>query len=296
MHPKNRALRVLSLALPTSLLVVAVALAEPARNTTMGPGATTYKWDASGSGILGVQDLMDAVGCQPGIHECDDTLIKVDVPGVLTVKTVDGDPTVLDTDLQLFLSDESGAPGTQLKESAAPTPTSVEAVSAEVDPGYYIARVDYAVGQGSVPGEATFEPVAAAPPTEGGGAPPSATNAPPSSKVSVSKKIKSKSLKTLKGTAKDDGSVAKVEIGVLQMLKGGKCKQLSSSGSFRTVSGARCTEPTAFLAAKGTKSWSYKLKKRFPKGRYVVFSRATDDKGSAEQGFGASNKRSFTVR
>jgi hypothetical protein len=290
----SRPLRTAAVVCAVAAIPVAVAIAEPARKATLGPAASTFKWQGSGSGILAVQDVMDAVGCTPGIHDCDDTLIKVEAVGTLTVKTSGGGPAAIDTDLQLFASDEAGVPGTQLKESAAATPTTEEAVSADVDPGYYIARIDYAIGTGAVDGEATFEPAAAAPGGADSGT-PAAANPAPSSKVSQSSKAKSKSLKGFKGSAKDDGSVAKVEIGLLQLGSGGKCKQLTASGSFATVSG-RCTEPTVFLAAKGTTSWTFKLRKPLKKGKYLLFARATDDKGLTEQGFGSGNRRAFTVK
>ena len=67
---------------------------------------------------------------------------------------------------------------------------------------------------------------------------------------------------------------------------------MTASGSFRS---SGC-EPTTFLAAKGTTKWSYRLKRSLAKGRYVLYSRATDDGGQAETTFGAANRRQFTVR
>jgi hypothetical protein len=64
---------------------------------------------------------------------------------------------------------------------------------------------------------------------------------------------------------------------------------MTSAGSFKSQAG--CGEPKSFLRAKGTARWSLKLRKKLKKGRYVVFVRATDDKGAATTargGFSAS--------
>ena len=135
------------------------AQAAPARKVTLGKNVLTAAWDGTGSGILGTQDAMDRVGCQPGVHDCDDTLIKLDVPGLLTVHTNSDDQKAVDTDLQLFYSDADGTVGDQIAESAQATPTPDETVASDLDAGYYIARIDYAIAaQGVVHGEATFEP------------------------------------------------------------------------------------------------------------------------------------------
>ncbi len=222
-HLKPRLLFVPVLVL---LVAAAVAFAEPARTGTVSAASPTFKWTGTGSGILATQDAMDAAGCTPGIHDCDDTLLKVETAGQLTVKTSSTDPAASDTDLQLFESDESGKEGKQLQEAAKPTPDPNEQVSAAVEPGYYIARIDYAIAaNGSVDGEATLEPD----PTAGvggevTGAP--AANRPPSAAI---KAPRGKKIKSFSGTATDDGTVAKVAIGLLQLGSGGKCKVLTSA-------------------------------------------------------------------
>ena len=292
-HLKPRLLIVPVLSL---LVAAAVAFAEPARNGTVSASSPVFKWEGTGSGILATQDAMDAAGCTPGIHDCDDTLLKVENAGQLTIKTTSSDPAAADTDLQLFESDESGKVGKQLQEGAKPTPDPNEQVSAAVEPGYYIARIDYAVAaQGVVNGEATLEPDPAAGGVGGevtGGAP--AANRPPTAKI---KAPRGKRIKSFSGTAADaDGSVANVVIGLLQLGSGGKCKVLTSAkGTFKTQKG-RCSEPTKYLKAKGGAKWSFKLSKALKKGRYVLFARATDDKGLSETGYGAANKKSFRVK
>ena len=272
-HLKPRLLFVPVLGL---LVTASLAFAAPARNGTLSAASTVYKWQASGSGVLAVSNLYDAVGCVPGLHDCDDTLIKVEAPGTLTVKTTSSDPKAADADLKLLESDESGKVGKQLQNSGGANAN--EQVAATVEPGYYIARIDYAVAaQGVVDGEAKLEPDTSAGGEVGGeqtgGA---ATNQAPATKIT---KPRGKKIKTFAGTASDDGSVASIAIGLLQLGSGGKCKVLTNAkGAFRSQSGG-CSAPSRYLSAKGGIKWSFRLSKALKKGRYVLFARATDDKG-----------------
>jgi hypothetical protein len=154
----------LAILVPAALLAgTATAQADPARKVTLGKNALTAKWDGTGSGILGTQTAMDRAGCQPAIHDCDDTLIKLDAPGFVTVHTSSTDQKAVDTDLQLFYSDADGTIGDQIAESAASDPTPDETVASDLDPGYYVARIDYAISaQGTVHADATYEPPAPA--------------------------------------------------------------------------------------------------------------------------------------
>jgi hypothetical protein len=151
--------RALALALPAVLAVAAPAQADPEGTLTLGDDVLTASWTGTGSGILATQDVMDRAGCQPGLHDCFDQVIKLTEPGFLTVHTSSEDPKAADTDLQLFTSDEDGTVGDEIGESAQADPTPDETVGASLDAGYYIARIDYAISlQGEVSGEATFEP------------------------------------------------------------------------------------------------------------------------------------------
>ena len=51
---------------------------------------------------------------------------------------------------------------------------------------------------------------------------------------------------------------------------------MTAKGSFTKT---KCAAPK-YLAAKGTTSWSLKLKKKLKKGSYVVLVKATDDTGN----------------
>jgi hypothetical protein len=103
-------------------------------------------------------------------------------------------------------------------------------------------------------------------------------NTPPTVEIKApKKKAKSKSFKSISGTAADNSAVTKVEIAVVKG-KGSSCQSMTSSGKFTK---AKCSAPK-FLAAKGTTKWSYKLKKKLKKGTYLVFVRATDDGGATQ--------------
>lgn len=289
-------LRRLIAATALSLAVLAApAWAAPARTVTMSAASPSVKWETSGQGFATVAEVDDLLGCLPVLNECDDTLLKIEgsTLSVLFTTKGDGSPTLVDADIAIYESDASGAEGKFIKESAGGTPD--ENLTADLDPGNYLVRVSWATGSGGVTVEGKIDGDVAAP-APGGTTPPAGgdTNKAPDSAISLkAKSAKKGKLKRFSGTASDDGSVAKVEFGLLQQASGG-CKQLTASGKFAKA--PKCTEPSVFLAAKGTSSWSYTLKKGLPKGKYVAFSRATDDKGTAQAGFGPKNRKKITVR
>jgi hypothetical protein len=83
---------------------------------------------------------------------------------------------------------------------------------------------------------------------------------------------------TVRGTARDTGcgKVANVAVAVAK-VQGKKCRFLSSLKRFTP---ARSCRKPVFLTAKGTTRWSYALKTRLGKGRYLVMARATDTAGN----------------
>jgi hypothetical protein len=287
----SRALGALATSLLAGLALAGPASAAPDRNTSFA-AAGTFTWSGTGNGWYTTTDIYDVVPCQAG-NDCDDTLIEVKVPGTLTVTTT-GDATNVDSDLFLYESDASGGANTLLKESAVATPTPNETVSAELEPGFYLARSAYAVAlAGTINGEAKFEPLAGAPPAGGSGGTPTPANAKPTATIAaVAKAAKASKLKSFKGTAKDtDGTVTRVELGILK-LKGSKCQSLQGSGAFKSQSNG-CAAPNAFLTAKGTSKWTFKLKKKLAPGKYAVFARAIDDKGEPSEKLA---KKTFTVK
>ena len=287
-----------ALAVTAALGVAGSAVGEPSHTTKpFGNGYYTEKWEGTGSGSLATQDAMDEAGCQPGVHDCYDTLIQVLEPGTLTVKTTGAGATTPanDTDLQLFASNDKGEVKEELAESAQATPTSDEQVSVRVKVGYYIARIDYAIcANCAVAAEATLKssgPAPAAP----GATPPAAGPGADQPPAVTAKKPGSKKVKAFSGVASDDKGVAKVEVGILQLGKKGKCKELNKKGKLVAHKG-QCTQPNGFVAAKGTTKWSLKLKKALPKGKYVLFAKATDAAGQTQGGYGPGNKKAFTVK
>jgi hypothetical protein len=137
----------------------APAVAAPARTGTLGVDHTEpFTWTfGPGTGVLSDATVASKVPCTAPLQTCDSTLIEVTDPGTLTVGTTSADPTLVDLDLYLFTSDETGAQGDQLASGVTFSPT--ETVAADVDPGYYLVRADYMTGAGSYSGTASYTPL-----------------------------------------------------------------------------------------------------------------------------------------
>jgi uncharacterized delta-60 repeat protein len=114
---------------------------------------------------------------------------------------------------------------------------------------------------------------------------PPSPDLPPRSKIKgVPRKVQQGVLKGFRGTASDpDGSVAKVQVSLVRR-----------SGGKAGVSAA--VRPTHWRTAKGTSKWALKLKHPLAPGRYVVFSRAIDDKGLAESAFSKRDHNRYAFR
>jgi hypothetical protein len=65
-------------------------------------------------------------------------------------------------------------------------------------------------------------------------------------------------------------------------IRGTRCFALTRKGRFKRKTGAGRCSPKAFFRANGTTTWSFRLKRRFPPGRYRIYSRATAADGSRE--------------
>lgn len=117
---------------------------------------TVLEWSGDGSGMLLTADFMEPAGCRPVVHECDETLIRVPVSGNLGIETSSTDDGTLDTDLHLFSSNKAGEPVKKLKDSAGSSPQ--ESIETSVAPGFYLVRVDYALGAGTFDAIARFAP------------------------------------------------------------------------------------------------------------------------------------------
>jgi uncharacterized delta-60 repeat protein len=117
--------------------------------------------------------------------------------------------------------------------------------------------------------------------------PPKKVNLPPHSRINgVPHKVRREALTGFHGTASDpDGTVGAVQVALVRLRSGGK------AGNSAAV------KPKKWRTAKGTAKWSLKLKHPLAPGRYVVFSRAIDNRGLAETEFSRrnGNRRAFRV-
>ena len=138
-------------------------------------------------------------------------------------------------------------------------------------------------------------------------APPAPTDARPTSRIGKRQlTIAAARLRRFKGTASDDRGVRTVHIALIRLVGGAKpaalrkrCHSLSSRGTLVTsrIRRGRCVI-RGFLRARGTTSWSFRLKRRLPRGTYTLYSRATDSAGQRETVFSARrrNRVTFKVR
>jgi hypothetical protein len=95
------------------------------------------------------------------------------------------------------------------------------------------------------------------------------------------------------------GALGKVEVALLR-TSSRKCSWLRNRRLRfvrRAPAAGRCERPV-WLRAKGTRRWRYSLRKRLPRGRYVLLSRATSKAGISETSFSRRdrNRIAFRVR
>ena len=254
------------------------ALAAPDRNVTFNATTTTFEWDGGPVTGTPVNDV-----------DTDDTLVTIETPGSLKIQTTDPDDGAQDIDIWLYKSNAAGeTQGDHFKE--AETDGSEETLTVALAQGKYIVRVlGFVAVDGHFKGHMTLTPDTGGAPQPGG-----PTDTPPEASISKpAKSAKASKLKKFSGTARDDVSVARVDIALVK-VKGGKCTQMTSPGKFAPL--AKCDAPSKFLKAKGTTSWSYKLRKQLKKGSYVLFARATDGAGHVQQGYGPASRHAFKVK
>jgi hypothetical protein len=133
--------------------------------------------------------------------------------------------------------------------------------------------------------------------------PPPTSHKPTSKIAGLPKKVKAKKLKSIHGTASDaDGDLARVQIAVTATTGGARaaaakprCLRLTASGRLKSSKAVHKRCVPSFLGAGGKSKWSFKLKKRLPKGRYTVYSRATDAAGHVQNGFNSANRKIVKV-
>jgi hypothetical protein len=133
--------------------------------------------------------------------------------------------------------------------------------------------------------------------------PPPTPHKPTSKIAGLPKKVKAKKLKSIHGTASDaDGDLARVQIAVTATAGGARaavakplCLRLTTSGRLKSSKAVHNRCAPKFLRASGTKKWTFRLKKRLPKGRYTVYSRAIDAAGHVQNGFNSANRKVVKV-
>ncbi|MFT4049400.1 MAG: delta-60 repeat domain-containing protein [Solirubrobacterales bacterium] len=129
----------------------------------------------------------------------------------------------------------------------------------------------------------------------------------PTAKISSPKssRVKAKKLTKFAGGAEPAGLVSKVQIAVRRqdaraLKKKRQCVWLSSNkAKFKKVRDkTRKCSAQRWLTAKGTAKWSYKLKRRLPKGKYSLYVRVVLAEGTANTSFSKASGtlRSFTVK
>jgi Bacterial pre-peptidase C-terminal domain len=304
------------LLIPVTGLLVAlgavVALAAPNQSANVAAGGPAYTWQSRAlHGALSDADAYTAAPCNVPGNDCDDTLINVTTSGGATAQgtvTIDGpDGNGHDLDLYVYKSNADAEAGAFVRSSTSGTAD--EQVTFDADPGYYLIRV-YAATTASAAGD-TYKGVAKIvpnplPPDVDYGRDPAnpsdtgATGAPGSTSLasdfapsSRARAPRTSQALTLTGTASDrDGKVAYVDVGLVRLGKRG-CTALRPNGKFRKI--RKCSAPPPLMRAKGTKRWHLTLSKRLAKGSYVVYSRATDNLGRREGGFGPRNRVRFRI-
>ena len=113
-------------------------------------------------------------------------------------------------------------------------------------------------------------------------------------------RMRARKLRRFSGKA--TGNVARVEIALVRVQRGAtaktsQCRRLLASGRLAKPTRRACVVHR-FLAAKGTTRWTFRLKRRLPKGSYVVYSRAVGVDGAKETRFSAAvgNRIRFRLR
>jgi hypothetical protein len=126
--------------------------------------------------------------------------------------------------------------------------------------------------------------------------PPTGDTTPPDTRITApGRSTRGSSFRVFRGRAADAGTgVTGVELAVQRIDAG--CRALTGPRG-RFADPQPCTQ-LRWLRATGTNNWSYKLKSALPKGRYRVYSRATDGAGLVETGWTKADRNvvRFAVR
>ena len=182
--------------------------------------------------------------------------------------------------------------------SAETTVTKAPPITSEADPDWRLLPI---VGPEAAVPTPVAQPVATASP--GSSAAPIAADRRPLSRIALrSRVVRARAWRRVAGTAVDDHAVRRVQISVVRRTRAAgrlRCRALTARGRWRTYRPAgRSCRPRFLLAARGTTTWSLRLKRHLPGGRYAITSRATDDGGQRETRFstGLGNRRDIRAR
>jgi hypothetical protein len=145
------------------LLPAAPALAAPDRSLHLGTAeglALTASWSGVVTG-LPRPSALNGTPVPSGRLDNDETLVRIDEPGTLTVVMSGGDPGAVDVDLELFAANAAGEPqGERLVVSnEIGNDELVDAVTTTDEPAYFLVRAyGYIAAQGTVSLAADFVP------------------------------------------------------------------------------------------------------------------------------------------
>ena len=144
-----------------SLLALAAAASTALAadyNGTVSASNPSFSWDGGPGTSLGVNvppaggvSVGNFAGCFEGIADCEETLIKVEAAGKLTVTTDSADDANDTVDLYLWESNAEGTyddSGDDLGEGTGAGTTGDEKLEVQVNPGYYVAQVKFFLADG----------------------------------------------------------------------------------------------------------------------------------------------------
>jgi hypothetical protein len=203
-----------------------------------------------------------------------------------------GDQLVVSNAVGLFISKDAGGKSWAPLGSGFPTSP---VYSFELEPGDANKIVVASFGRGVWEYDFTPRPAGAQAVKDlevaGGKRPSCGDHAGPTSRfLSNLRKAAKRSGRglILRGTSKyqrcKNGAAGKVKRVVIQLklqVTKKKCRYLGRNG--RLGRKTRCSKVPAFVTAKGTSRWSYKIKGPLPTGKYVAYVLAKDDLGNTER-------------
>ena len=164
--------------------------------------------------------------------------------------------------------------------SAETTVTAAPGITSQADPDWQVG----AAVQLPAPSPAEAQQLPAP-----NSAPVTADRRPRSRIAQTSRFVAARSWRRIAGTATDDHAIRRVRLSIVRRTSADgriRCHALTARWRWRTYRPAgRSCKPRFLLTARGGTTWTLRLKRRMPKGRYAITSRATDDAGQRETRF-----------